>query len=340
MKLLVKIISLSILLIFPGCISQNRQNVATITSDSVNTEKHTEPVKSEIATLITLNDPVRHSELVSTESKKISAKHSFFNPLHTSDIESVTADAETLLATSETVSDKKQLKSEKLKDNKISLKQETPVKTSEQKKKLPREETTETPENQPGNNESSDLLSAKSLNSIAEAVTSHEYRLKRGDDINISVFNEPDMTRTVTVLPDGNINYSLIGNVKAINKTFEELATDITIRLKDFFHDPLVSINPETLSRGAKYHVIIRGAVRYPGRYEIETGDRVLEMIAATEGLLYAENNTIMADFGRCRLYRDGKAIEIDFEPLLKNEDFSDNILLRDGDLIYLPPDL
>ncbi len=61
-------------------------------------------------------------------------------------------------------------------------------------------------------------------------------------------------------------------------------------------------------------------------------------MIAATQGLLHGDDNTILADFSRCKLFRNGMELDVDFEQLLNGGDISDNVTLQDGDLIFLPP--
>ncbi len=164
------------------------------------------------------------------------------------------------------------------------------------------------------------------------------YKLNIGDQIELQVFDEPEMTRIVTVLPDGNINYMLAGNVEAVGKTFDELAELVGVKLTKYLHKPVVNVIPITLAGASKRYAIVRGAVSYPGRYEIDSSTRVLDVIAIAQGVRYDPNNLILADLNRSDLYRDGVPAGLNFRNLLERNDFSDNILLRDGDLIDLPP--
>src|SRR3989337_542015 len=53
------------------------------------------------------------------------------------------------------------------------------------------------------------------------------YLLGPGDTVYVVIFGEPDLSRTVTIKPDGTISLPLIGEVRAAGKTTTQLASEL-----------------------------------------------------------------------------------------------------------------
>ncbi|MCP4149046.1 MAG: hypothetical protein GY757_14960, partial [bacterium] len=61
------------------------------------------------------------------------------------------------------------------------------------------------------------------------------YLIGPGDVLNISVWKNPDMSREVTVLPDGKIPFPLIGEIQASGKTVAQLKKELESKLSPRF---------------------------------------------------------------------------------------------------------
>jgi len=71
------------------------------------------------------------------------------------------------------------------------------------------------------------------------------YRLRIGDNLEISILDYPEMTRDVVILPDGSISYLLIGEVPARDKTLGELRHDISLALQRFERERMAKLKRE-----------------------------------------------------------------------------------------------
>jgi polysaccharide export outer membrane protein len=174
------------------------------------------------------------------------------------------------------------------------------------------------------------------------------YRLRVGDQIEISVLDELEMSRNVNVIPDGTITYLLIGEVPAAGRTVGELREAITGALTAYFVDPRVSViltglakaepTPEELKEPE--YVSIIGALRNPGKYEIARNYRLLDLIAEAGGMLYTQQEygaRTIANLKAAYLSRDGAMLDVDFDRLLRLGDMSQNLQLKAHDFVYIP---
>ena len=167
------------------------------------------------------------------------------------------------------------------------------------------------------------------------------YRINIGDILEISVLDEPEMTRAVTVIPDGTISYLLVGTIKVYRKTIPELRTELTKKLSVFFVSPYVSVmaNKINLPKDEKQEVSLLGALKTPGNYEWNEGDKLLDVIAEAGGLLYTQTelgSRTTANLKASYLSRDGKLMDVDFYNLLQLGDMTQNLPLEPNDFIFI----
>src|ERR1700757_4659534 len=78
-------------------------------------------------------------------------------------------------------------------------------------------------------------------NVVPRAYGDSEFRLGPDDVIEVSVYQDKTLDRTVPVRPDGKISLPLIGEMPASGKTATELQKEIALRLKQFVADPTVT---------------------------------------------------------------------------------------------------
>jgi polysaccharide export outer membrane protein len=162
------------------------------------------------------------------------------------------------------------------------------------------------------------------------AQSTQEYVLSPGDSVDVSVFGEPNLSRTATIRPDGKITMPLIGDVDAAGLTPAQLADRIATALKAFLKSPQVGV---TVSGYQRAQVYLVGAVTRPGPVDIQKGWTVFEVMAVTGGV------TPRAALRRATLTRraTGQTIPLDLERLLVKGDRSADVPVEPGDIIMVP---
>ncbi len=163
-------------------------------------------------------------------------------------------------------------------------------------------------------------------------VPSADYRIGAQDVLTISVWKEPEITRTVPVRPDGKISLPLLNDVQAAGLTPMELAANITSGLKKFIADPQVTvIVTEINSR----HFYVLGEVGRPGAYPLLPGMTVLQALSGAGGF------SQWANLNEIYVLRDegGKPVRYPFKykDVLRGKRTEQNIELKPGDTIVVP---
>jgi polysaccharide export outer membrane protein len=158
------------------------------------------------------------------------------------------------------------------------------------------------------------------------------YQIGPNDVLSIYVWKEPDLTRDITVTPDGKISFPLIGEVVAEGRTVTELKQVITDKLENFVTAPEVTvIVKESLSR----IVYTIGKVMKPGPYPLAPDMTVLQALSAAGG--FAE----WADTKHVVIIRKegGKETQFKFnyKEFTSGDNLGQNIVLKPGDTIVVP---
>ena len=119
--------------------------------------------------------------------------------------------------------------------------------------------------------------------SSSSVAPKYEYRLGSGDKLKITVFGEADLTGEYSVAGDGKVAFPLIGNVEALGLSETELASKITVALKEgYLKDPRVNVEVLTFRP-----FFILGEVNKPGQYDFANGMTVERAVAVASGYTY-----------------------------------------------------
>lgn len=109
------------------------------------------------------------------------------------------------------------------------------------------------------------------------------YRLGAGDEVEITVFDVPELNVTVRVRESGFLSLPLIGPVKAVGLGESELVDELTDRLTAYVRRPQVAV---FISNYGSQKVAVMGAVRTPGTYPLKKGSNsLLELISEAGGV-------------------------------------------------------
>lgn len=162
-----------------------------------------------------------------------------------------------------------------------------------------------------------------------------KYLIGPGDNLEISVWHNPELSTKVPVRPDGRISTPLVTDVVAAGRTPEELGHDIEARLKKYVSDPLVTVIVASFIGPYSQQVRIVGEATTPKSLPYVAHMTVLDAMISVGGLTpYASGN-------RAKLVRrvNGKEMEtaLRLSDLLKSGDLSANTDLQPGDIIIIP---
>jgi polysaccharide biosynthesis/export protein len=158
------------------------------------------------------------------------------------------------------------------------------------------------------------------------------YVLGPGDQIEVDVFGEPDLSRTVTIKPDGIIALPLVDQVKAAGKTAAQLEAELTRIYAKYLRAPSIAV----LVRQFRMHPIyIMGEVSKPGRYDLTADMTFLDALSLAGGATDKAN----LDGAQLVRFNNGKstAIPLKANQIIQGKDSTPNVKLQPGDLIYVP---
>jgi polysaccharide export outer membrane protein len=120
------------------------------------------------------------------------------------------------------------------------------------------------------------------------------------DVLDVAVWDNTALTRTVPVRPDGKISLPLLDDIQAAGLTPMQLRERLVKSLTEYIPSPAVSVLVREVH---SFKVAVIGQVRTPGRYEIKDRATVLDLLAMAGGLTeYAERGRIVV------LRQDGPA--------------------------------
>ena len=159
-----------------------------------------------------------------------------------------------------------------------------------------------------------------------------DYAIGPGDVLDISVWKDEALTKLVTVLPDGNIAFPLIGQVKAAGKTLAVLHKELEIKLNRYVPDVSLSM---VVSQVNSMLIYVIGRINSPGRFVVNTNVDVLQALAMAGGL------NRFAKRGKIKIFREEsgqtKTFSFDYAEVAKGEAIEQNIHLKRGDVIVVP---
>ena len=179
-------------------------------------------------------------------------------------------------------------------------------------------------------------VSNEALNEAAKPV-SKEFLLGPEDVLEVTVWRNQDLSRTVVVRPDGKISLPLIGDVQASGLNSSQVAAKIAARLTEFKENPNVSVSLKEVN---SYFIFVLGEVLKPGKYPLKSYATVLQGVSMAGGF------TQFASKSRMQVIRtytndDGKEnqirIPVPYNEMVSGNGKIENFILKSGDTIVVP---
>lgn len=163
------------------------------------------------------------------------------------------------------------------------------------------------------------------------------YLIGVDDQLQVTVWHNPDLSVSVPVRPDGKVTVPLVGDVAAGGRTTDQVGAEIQQKLAQYIRDPQVAVILTAL-RSHEYlsRVRVTGAVRSPISIPYRQGMTVLDAVLAAGG------TTEFAAPDRTELYRRNEggatqAYAVQLQKILQQGDLSNNYPVQPGDVITVP---
>jgi polysaccharide biosynthesis/export protein len=166
------------------------------------------------------------------------------------------------------------------------------------------------------------------------AKTKGDYRIQPSDLIEITVYQDPDLTRKVRVSQNGTVFMPLIGAIKIGGMTLLEAGDLLAGKLKRYLVSPQVSL---FITEHGNQQIYVLGQVVKPGSYAIPAESH----LTALEAISIAGGFTPIAGIDNARVLRnvDGKSevIKLEVTAITKLGQKEKDIQLQPNDVVFVP---
>ncbi len=172
------------------------------------------------------------------------------------------------------------------------------------------------------------------------SVVQSAYTLGAGDVVRVDIFRVPDYSGESQVLVDGTLNLPLVGKVSVSGLSLEESAATVSRRYAQYLKRPLTTVS---LVSRRPLQVGIAGEVSRPGSYTVEQGNtqfsRLSQLIETAGGI------TQSADLSQVAVRRTAangsqQIVMVDLWDLVETGNLNQDLVLRDGDSVFIPTTL
>ena len=166
------------------------------------------------------------------------------------------------------------------------------------------------------------------------ATQDYSYIVGPGDNINIIVWRNPELSMSVPVRPDGKVSTPLIDELVAQGKNSIEIAREIEKLLGKYVRDPVVTVIVTGFVGPYDQQIRVVGEATKPQSLPYKQQMTLLDVMIAVGGLTdFAAGNaaTILRSAGGSKQY------SVRLKDLIKRGDISANVEMRPGDILIIP---
>lgn len=159
------------------------------------------------------------------------------------------------------------------------------------------------------------------------------YIIRKGDVLNINVWNQRDISSRLRVRDDGRISVPLINDVDAAGQTPAALARAMEVKLKEMVANPVVTV---MVDEAQPIKISVLGEVRSPGKKMLESGAGLLQALSEAGGFSdYARDDAIYV-LRREVGYQQPLRIRFTYEALTRIEGAASGFRLKTGDVVVV----
>jgi polysaccharide export outer membrane protein len=173
------------------------------------------------------------------------------------------------------------------------------------------------------------------LSADAQESPEARYLIGPGDNLNIVVWRNPELSLVVPVRPDGKITTPLVEDLPATGKTASELAREIEKSLAKYIQSPVVTVIVTSFVGPYSQQIRVIGEAARPQALPYREHMTLLDVMIAVGGITdFADGNkaSILRGTGAARQQFGVRLID-----LVRGGDLSANVPMRPGDILVIP---
>jgi len=175
-------------------------------------------------------------------------------------------------------------------------------------------------------------LLSMTCSALAAEATLPDYKLHAGDKIDVAVWKEKELSREITVTPDGKFSYPLVGEITAVDRTLAQVRAEIENRLKKYIPEPVVTVSVTQVNGNVAY---IIGQVNKAGALVMNPAINVMQALSLSGG------TTPFAKVDSIIIIRNGpggqQVLKFRYSQVSEGNRLEQNIQLESGDVIIVP---
>ena len=166
------------------------------------------------------------------------------------------------------------------------------------------------------------------------ATADYNYIVGPGDNLNIIVWRNPELSMSVPVRPDGKVSTPLVDELVAQGKNSVEIARDVEKALSKLVRDPVVTIIVTSFVGPYSEQIRVVGEAAKPQALPYKQKMTLLDVMIAVGGLTdFADGNGASIT----RASEGDKRYSVRIKDLIKRGDISANVEMKPGDILIIP---
>ncbi|WP_432454611.1 MULTISPECIES: XrtA/PEP-CTERM system exopolysaccharide export protein [unclassified Agarivorans] len=171
--------------------------------------------------------------------------------------------------------------------------------------------------------------------SLTQNPAEYKYLIGPGDELNIFVWRNPEISGTFFVRPDGKVSAPLVEDLEVSGKTTTEMARLVESELAEYIRDPIVTVTVEGFVGPFSEQVRVIGEASAPQAVNYREDMTLLDVMIQVGGL------TEFADGDNARLVRvvsgEQRSYGISVGKLIQDGEIDANVDILPGDIIIIP---
>lgn len=161
------------------------------------------------------------------------------------------------------------------------------------------------------------------------------YTIGPGDQLNVFVWGNPDLSVVVPVRPDGKITTPLAEDIQAAGMTPTGLAREVETRLSRYVKNPIVTVTVTSFVGSTSEQIRVIGQAAEPRSIAYRVNMTLLDVVIAVGGL------TEFASGNRATVVRkvkgEQRSFRVRLDDLINKGDISANVVMQPGDILIIP---
>jgi polysaccharide export outer membrane protein len=177
------------------------------------------------------------------------------------------------------------------------------------------------------------VVTSQVMEKLSNAVGG-DYIIGAEDVLDITVWRNVDLSKTVQVRPDGRVSMPIIRDITAVGKTPTQLAEEMTNKLKEYVQNPVVAVSLKEVN---SYNIFLLGEVAHPGRYPLKSKTTLLQGITIAGGFtpIAARNQIVIFRFTESA--PGIKRLTASYDEIVLRGGIAENFELKSGDTVVVP---